>query len=1716
MTLATNAVYGYDTVSIQHGNQMSLPERAGAFTVGAVTSAVASFYNTGVAAVNLFGADAEELDIQKRLSAMDRDWGSYYAENKSLIDTVGFIGGAFVPGAVGMKAMQLAKAGKYGGAAGQAVAGKLNFFAERRALNLAKGLEDIASEGGTAYAFVNRNKLAAMGWETADKVLEVAAGELMIAGLMNQSPLLADDSFGEIAKDVAMFSLVGGGILGGIGAFSMNRLFKDTVIRADAVQRKYDTLDTFKALGVGTGDKIYGVVDSLFNLPSSVLESDKLLSVSSNFLGPKSVTLDLSKQLGATINRRDTGALVKLQELFTDNKNIDKETGIAMGEFVIDLVRKGKTAGADVDQIKGVVGEYMFGLKSAHGLHDDVRRVFDDDAVFYVNTNLPLTADGVPDMTKALTRVPEKGGHIKQPYRVVGDMKSAKSVLVGLDQPAKKLQDAWDLGADIAVLPDNSLRINPKSEIIKHLSDDPAFNGLRYLNTRTGQVTEETVVTAADVTRDIATKITKRGVVTDGPDGAFNFKLDEWYDDVASASVTEATARHAWFAKMGDELLSKSDAVVRSNDISALSFLKQANNPKYKNVAIDFGDGDIRTVEELGDSLTQVLEDLKAQEAINLFSAGITDPRAVAYRLNMSEEALSALVGNEFKSYRAANAGTGTALDGMDLPLGKYLKRENVMLRYDVADALPSFAEGVNPEQLSALQKAKGIKPDFIDGEMGWHARVKEAEDRLVTAFHTVVPAHLAAQFQNIDYKELAKLANQTGAGASTLGFANADYSELFKLFAQNTGKLTHRLREEFVEGALMRMQPSMHKIQSNQQAAAELGILDYAMRSSDEQYTLWRGKLPGKEGNEHLIPLRALDETKGTIDPKIIAEVEASGAKGSYQIENREVADFIQEWISTNGDRLERRTQLLNARGYTTSVKAKAFYVPPIDTTKFKHFAFVKEVDGALGSTSEVTMVVARDAAELQQKVAQIPSSRYDVFYKQDTEDFLKAKGLYEQGQTLNSPRVNSDLRRTGKLTDWMPSTRADNVLADYMNFANNSWSNLARESVETRYGQMFEQLRFLGRNYTEAATSQFSGNIAQAKAEAIDPFRDGIRTALDISKRSQYRLLAEANEFVDALGTRAYRAVQSAMDDASKKAISWQEAEKIATRHGVGGAFQADTVAEAYRLANQPYDRNLFRETIAKVNTILANTVLRLDAANSVLNTISTTLTTGTELAAIRSLMQRDPEMAAKFAAATTVAIPGTNGAKSIPSTHRLLFDAAKKYFSDEGKALRRAYYEAGDIKNANSMYHQMMDDLALPSILDNRTIDKISKTADKYVELGAKYTGNNFAEEFTRFVSANIMDQLTEPAVARGLMSKQEAAAYRSIFVNRTQGNYITSQRPIVFQGTIGAAVGLFQTYAFTLMQQLGRHIGNRDARALITFGGLQTGLFGLNGLPFFEAVNTHIIGNASTNDSHSDVYSTMTKALGKEWGDWLMYGTASAFPLFTDKMPALYTRGDVNPRHLTVIPVLPTQMPFVDASIRVAGNLVDTAAKLAKGGDVKNTLLEGLQLNGVSRPLAGVAQAAMGYSSTSKGGLIAANSDLWSIANFSRILGAKPVDEAVALNTLYRQKAYQAKDSARLEFLGRAVKTTLRNNEAPSEEQLQDFLAAYTSVGGRAENYSRALQRWQRDANVSVVNQIMFFHDTPYANRMLEVMEGQALQDFSFNPEQAAPDAGAGQQ
>src|SRR5690606_10807821 len=306
--------------------------------------------------------------------------------------------------------------------------------------------------------------------------------------------------------------------------------------------------------------------------------------------------------------------------------------------------------------------------------------------------------------------------------------------------------------------------------------------------------------------------------------------------------------------------------------------------------------------------------------------------------------------------------------------------------------------------------------------------------------------------------------------------------------------------------------------------------------------------------------------------------------------------------------------------------------------------------------------------------------------------------------------------------------------------------------------------------------------------------------------------------NEFVDKVSLKAGEASNKAFGDARNGVISWQEANEVTARYGLGKPYANE---DLYLAANETMPRNVIREGLQKTNLALANMMLRLDVANSRINMISTPIMLGTESQSIKELIGRNTESPGKLRVLTRIAVLVRYGAR-VPSTTKLLADGISNYFGPQKSELITRYKEIGAIKDVSQLYHEVLDDLSFrPTVSPKAWMDKVNAG----VERAAKFTGNTLSEELTRFVSADARRQLSQPLVDAGKMTIKEQNAYISTFVNRVQGNYVTSQRPIIFQGTTGAAISLFQTYAFNVLQQLHRHIQSGDKKTLMLFAGLQ---------------------------------------------------------------------------------------------------------------------------------------------------------------------------------------------------------------------------------------------------------------------------------------------------
>jgi len=272
------------------------------------------------------------------------------------------------------------------------------------------------------------------------------------------------------------------------------------------------------------------------------------------------------------------------------------------------------------------------------------------------------------------------------------------------------------------------------------------------------------------------------------------------------------------------------------------------------------------------------------------------------------------------------------------------------------------------------------------------------------------------------------------------------------------------------------------------------------------------------------------------------------------------------------------------------------------------------------------------------------------------------------------------------------------------------------------------------------------------------------------------------------------------------------------------------------------------------------------------------------------------------------------------------------------------------------------------------------------------------------------------------------------------------------------------------------------------------GLQSTLYGVQSLPAFQYINTHIVGQLSGNKDHTDLYDKTYGALGRAGGVFLLYGLPSNI-----LQANIYSRGDINPRQITIIPTNLQEVPIVAGWGKFFGSVKETVSNIGMGGSVWESMLRGLEHNGVSRPLAGLAQVLQTtvsgqVVSTSNKGSILSSHDLMEWASATRLAGGRPLDEAITNDALFRVNYYESSRRQQLQGLAEAVKSTMLAGTSPSDTQVNQFAEKYVSLGGKQANFNKWMMDLYKGANVSQAKQLEASLRNPYAYKMQLLMGG----------------------
>lgn len=312
-----------------------------------------------------------------------------------------------------------------------------------------------------------------------------------------------------------------------------------------------------------------------------------------------------------------------------------------------------------------------------------------------------------------------------------------------------------------------------------------------------------------------------------------------------------------------------------------------------------------------------------------------------------------------------------------------------------------------------------------------------------------------------------------------------------------------------------------------------------------------------------------------------------------------------------------------------------------------------------------------------------------------------------------------------------------------------------------------------------------------------------------------------------------------------------------------------------------------------------------------------------------------------------------------------------------------------------------------------------------------------------------------------------TQRQIAMFARDFMKQSVGNYSTAQRPMMFQGTLGSAMGLFQTYMLTYAQSMYRHIELKDYKGLGKVMLAQGGIFGAGSLPGFQPISQAIGEHFS--DEHWDLVSGTYRALPDPMADVLIYGLPSNIA------PDVHTRGDINPR----VPGGVTTLVAPSMVIQTLETMFNAGKALGQmDANSGQAFMEALAMQSVSRPIARASELITGTAVTRQGSQVAGSQETGSIPGLikylsgeeetwsaqgmiARVLSTRTLKESKAREATFLDSYYGAIDNENRQAIVQKLKTTIRAGNL--DEDAMDNLAYEYLRTGTPQGFRQAVNQ-----------------------------------------------------
>lgn len=724
--------------------------------------------------------------------------------------------------------------------------------------------------------------------------------------------------------------------------------------------------------------------------------------------------------------------------------------------------------------------------------------------------------------------------------------------------------------------------------------------------------------------------------------------------------------------------------------------------------------------------------------------------------------------------------------------------------------------------------------------------------------------------------------------------------------------------------------------------------------------------------------------------------------------------------------------------------------------------------------ATDQTQMLWGKTKAELDDAIRtftpeiQKSAGQLMIVTKDNQEWWSKLNGRMD---SVNMKRADLGQLKTGSGASAIPQISTD-VLAEmaggYQHYINAQMRNLADLALSD-ITDTLDNFSAINQSATKGQSLGFVKSITQAPKDAAASMKNLL---LGNPSLGEYGGWKSVNSTVEAGLSIAANAVGTAFKLAasprfpnpfsSKKALSVEDMkkfdydifEKELAKAGVVNPFAIYDKAvaiEKYGVSTLLDTPDTSKRIITASNALAATVALRFgELAHPIVNLMSMPILMG--LANAKNM----PESFLGVQRATA----------QVPTT-QIMYEGVRQMNSPRFAALnakweKLGYFEplvseASEVLRASRSFEKGAI-AKIENALDSTLVNFMSKPAD-------------YSEALSRKVVMN-----TGAALAKRLYPELDdngVTIFARDFMDKALGNYTASQRPVFFQGTLGVAMGLFQTYMLTLAQGVYRAAEIKDWATLGKAAMAQTTVFGTSSMPGFDPISKAIAANFS--DENVDLTTGTYRALGDKAASYMLYGMPSNLT-----GAAFYTRGDVDPRFPNVLAGV-DQIAAANFASQMGEAVYSVGKAVATGDqDTGQAILQALSLQSMSRPLARGSELLSDYSMTRAGNTVQNAEEVWTMTGVAaRVLALRPMEEAKLREAQHLNQHYGAMDRDNRQNVVNKLRTAIRNGTVDQEriaEWAEDYFRNNGTPTGWRSAYRNAIAKTEMSGQEVLIDKL----------------------------------------